>query len=83
MLPLLAILQGNPQKIWCIECRGWGMAVMLIFWALVLILIAYLVWFFFRILGGHGTRFWPWGRRRPDRDDESRGGGPRGGGPPQ
>lgn len=73
-MALLAILQGFPQKLWCIECRGWGMVVMLIFWALILILITYLVWFFFRILGGHGTRRWPWGRRRPGPGNEPEGG---------
>jgi uncharacterized protein HemY len=63
-MALLSLLQGFPERIWCIECRGWGMVVMLIFWILILILIAYLVWLFFRILGGHGGRRWPWNSRR-------------------
>lgn len=46
----LALLQ---VRIWCPGCpRGWGMIVSVIFWALVIVLLALVVWFFYRILTG-------------------------------
>lgn len=50
----LALIQG---RMWCPECMGgWGMLVMLIFWILILILLALIVWFFYRILTGGRPR---------------------------
>jgi hypothetical protein len=49
---LLALIQS---RIWCIECGGGlGKVVMLIFWLLILILLAFLAWFFYRILKSPG-----------------------------
>lgn len=58
---MLALIQRN---FWCPWCTGgWGMVVMLIFWALILILLALIVWFFYRILTGGRPR--NGGRRGP------------------
>lgn len=66
---MLALFQ---RHFWCPECSGgWGMVVMLIFWILILILLALIVWFFYRIFTGG----------RP-RDGERRGPGPGPGGSP-
>jgi uncharacterized membrane protein len=65
---VLASIQGT---FWCPECTGgWGMLVMLIFWILILILIALIVWIFYRILSGGGRP------RRGPRGGPGTGGGP-------
>lgn len=66
----MGVLALTQNRIWCLECGGGlGKVVMLIFWLLILFLLAYLAWFFFRILRSGGG----------PRDNSGRG---RGAGPP-
>src|SRR5690625_4200181 len=51
---------------------GWGMFVMAIFWVLIIILLAFIVWFFYRILAGGRRWREPKGKGRADNEADDR-----------